>query len=347
MQTPGNTTRNARVQWIDTAKGVAILLVVLGHSVAVLASEGVGVGPWQEVNALLSTARMPLFFLVSGLLASSSLYRPLPRFVDSKILLLVYLYALWVVLHAIIAGIREGGDGFVAAVLAALSDGLMLHSSLWYLPALAVFYAAARVMRAVPVAAQLSVAVSSYVLFASFVLETGSTGVNGIGHYFVFFLAGCCGRRLIAGFMARLTVMRAVLICAALILVAGATAVADATWDAASNIGAVALGPLGAATGLAVAGIVARARWSRAIMWVGTRTIPVYVLHLQIVLAIAALTAPVFMLSQGLALAAPVLIAGVAVLASYAIWRATRRVPGLYTAPSWLRVERVPQRVAA
>lgn len=50
---------NNRVRYIDAAKGLGILLVMLGHSISRLG---------QPVNTFILSFHMPLFFFVAGLL---------------------------------------------------------------------------------------------------------------------------------------------------------------------------------------------------------------------------------------------------------------------------------------
>ncbi len=62
-----------RIEWIDIAKGLGIILVVLGHS-------GIGGGVYRW----LFSFHMPFFFLVSGLLFSHSKYPTLLLFIKRR-----------------------------------------------------------------------------------------------------------------------------------------------------------------------------------------------------------------------------------------------------------------------
>ena len=52
-------TTKKRIQWIDIAKGISIILVVYGHS---------GLNNVPIIGSWLHAYRMPFFFFVSGLL---------------------------------------------------------------------------------------------------------------------------------------------------------------------------------------------------------------------------------------------------------------------------------------
>lgn len=56
-----------RVGWIDQVRGFAIILVVLGHVIGGL--ESLGGGEKNAVRMAIHTFHMPLFFMISGLLA--------------------------------------------------------------------------------------------------------------------------------------------------------------------------------------------------------------------------------------------------------------------------------------
>ena len=57
------TTLNNRIKWIDTAKGLGLLCVILGH---------LGV---PYLSTWIYTFHMPLFFFLSGIVFSGRKYR--------------------------------------------------------------------------------------------------------------------------------------------------------------------------------------------------------------------------------------------------------------------------------
>lgn len=92
-------TRTDRVTWLDTFRGLSITLVVLGHvlgglAFASFASESGKQWLWTAYD-LLYTFRMPAMFLASGMFASRSLRRGLPRFLGDKTRTLAYPYLIW------------------------------------------------------------------------------------------------------------------------------------------------------------------------------------------------------------------------------------------------------------
>ena len=89
-------TATTRVAWLDTAKGLGMLLVVLGHAMGGL----IDATP-EEASTLhpffflIYTFHMPLFFLLSGLLVGERLERNAPRFFRSLFVAIAWPYSLW------------------------------------------------------------------------------------------------------------------------------------------------------------------------------------------------------------------------------------------------------------
>lgn len=67
-----------RVKWIDTARGIAILLVLIGHA---------GVAP--KLNQYILSFHMPLFFFLSGIVFDNKKYKDLTSGGGKTILRLV------------------------------------------------------------------------------------------------------------------------------------------------------------------------------------------------------------------------------------------------------------------
>ncbi|MDB4925334.1 acyltransferase [Mucilaginibacter sp.] len=68
--------REKRWVWIDTDKGISILLVGFGHCLNVLQNHGLALNDYPLINyvsVFLYGFRMPLFFIISGVFISSSL----------------------------------------------------------------------------------------------------------------------------------------------------------------------------------------------------------------------------------------------------------------------------------
>ena len=69
-------TTKKRIQWIDIAKGISIILVVYGHS---------GLNNVPIIGSWLHAYRMPFFFFVSGLLFSGAKYDTIVPFLRKRV----------------------------------------------------------------------------------------------------------------------------------------------------------------------------------------------------------------------------------------------------------------------
>jgi fucose 4-O-acetylase-like acetyltransferase len=95
------SSSTSRMGWIDYAKGIAIVLVVYRHVEFGIRNSGVPLSQWIiNLNDMLYSFRMPLFFLLSGLFFQKSIERKgEKRFIVSRINTLLYPYILWALIQ--------------------------------------------------------------------------------------------------------------------------------------------------------------------------------------------------------------------------------------------------------
>ncbi|MDO8288135.1 MAG: acyltransferase family protein [Parvibaculum sp.] len=177
----------SRINWVDSVKGLTILLVVLQHTTyGVAAAMPDMPGFFYAICKWAEPFRMPLFFLVAGLFAQKALQTPLRSFLDGKILHFVYFYVLWTVIQIglKIALPHEGG----AAV--SLNDIAMAvvepFGILWFIYCLALFFGVMRLTRAVPPLAVFVVALALFLIRP----HTGWMIPDEFAHRFIFFVSG-------------------------------------------------------------------------------------------------------------------------------------------------------------
>ncbi|MFD0592404.1 acyltransferase family protein [Catellatospora coxensis] len=97
-----------RALWADTAKGACIVLVVLWHVVMkdyLQVDWHIGIplpGAWGTLGEQLLPLRMPLFFTISGVFATTALARPWRQTARSRIAKFLYLYTAWLLIHTAI-----------------------------------------------------------------------------------------------------------------------------------------------------------------------------------------------------------------------------------------------------
>lgn len=89
--------KKQRLEWVDVAKGVAIILVVLGHALRGLAgSDIVPTAVYQFLDSRIYAFHMPVFFALSGYFAVPVLARLTPAaYVRQRVIRLIYPMVLW------------------------------------------------------------------------------------------------------------------------------------------------------------------------------------------------------------------------------------------------------------
>src|SRR5689334_20340847 len=99
--TPAVTERSTqqapgRVDWVDYAKGICIVMVVMMHSVLGVEAAAGQTGFMHVLVAFAKPFRMPDFFLISGLFLPVVIDRDWRTFLDRKVVHFAYFYVLWV-----------------------------------------------------------------------------------------------------------------------------------------------------------------------------------------------------------------------------------------------------------
>ena len=177
----------ARVDWVDYAKGICIILVVLMHSTLGV-EEAAGQLSW--LNGFIEWARpfrMPDFFLISGLFLAQRIDRPWREFLDSKVLHFVYFYLVWMTIlffakSGVLTGRISPAEGFSQWASAFLTP----HDAIWFIYMLPVFMLAAKLTRAAPPLLIFAAAAALEALH----LKTGWLVADEFAMRFVYFYAG-------------------------------------------------------------------------------------------------------------------------------------------------------------
>ena len=143
----GGASSADRLLWLDVAKGIGIVFVVIGHALGGLIDSrlGMGLDRFRETFFIIYTFHMPLFFMLSGLTVARRVEAKPEAFRSSIAIDIVWPYFLWSIIQFTI--IYQLGD----AVNQPVSDywrvvlGLPLHpvSQFWFLQALFVLHVAA------------------------------------------------------------------------------------------------------------------------------------------------------------------------------------------------------------
>lgn len=321
-----------RVQWVDVARGLAIIAVVIYHASISLRDAG-DAWAWGRIIQTLETFRMPLFFFASGLWSVKILQQPLGIVMRRRVTFFLYLYALWVFLRTAYGQVvhtPQRPRSWDEALLMFVEP----HASLWFLYALALFALIVWACRKLPPALPLSVSLVASFLFSSGYFDELGTAWVKTGSYLFFFIAGVYLQQQTLSIARRIRLLPAV----GVIALYAVCAVAWVTTPLPGLPGAqLVVSILGVAAGVALSVQLARLRLFDWLGHLGRNTLPIYLVHVFPLVAMAVGLIALDLTLPKLVVVSLVPVASLAaILISLGIYRASRRVPGLFDAP-WHR----------
>ena len=318
-----------RESWIDSARGLAIVLVVLFHAVINLDLVGLA-GPWSRLAYTLDTFRMPLFFFLSGLLAPALLARPLREVLRTRCLNLIYLYLLWcLLLGAFRALLPHSPPGGIAAVARVLVEP---NVYLWFLYSLCLFTLVGWLTRRLPAWLVVGTALIVSAVFAAGLVSTGDVPWDKTFRYWFFFVLASRAAPRVRSVVPRMRPVHVAGLGVAYVVVLGFFLyVAD---DRIIFVRPM-LGLLAVAAGCGLGVMIARIPALGFVRHLGTRTLPIYVVHaFPITAAAALLTGRDVDWPPGAGLVAVPLLTLVAILLALTLDRLiTGRVRGIFDFP--------------
>ena len=185
----------ARSLLIDAVRGMAISLVALGHTNQGILHRGwwggspVGI----RLDILIYAFHMPAFFFVSGIFVRASVTKRGPgRFTVERLRTLIYPYLLWSVIAALAVRVLARFMVQRPLTIRELAFDVLIGAGVWFLPALFVCQMFAMVLRRLPGAAIVAIALLAYFFHPHTRVEYVELGI----HFFPFVAAGMwLGRR--------------------------------------------------------------------------------------------------------------------------------------------------------
>ena len=195
----------SRVDWVDLAKGICIILVVMMHTTLGL-EKATGHSGWMHaVVEFARPFRMPDFFLISGLFLAATIDRPWRLYFDRKVVHFFYFYFLWVAIQFAVKApfMMADGQSVGAIIRSLLFTIIQPFGTLWFIYLLPVFFIVTRLFRAFPWALFAGAVVLQILpINTTAILEvmTSRLGVISVDNYwllidefcsfYVYFLAG-------------------------------------------------------------------------------------------------------------------------------------------------------------
>ena len=120
---------NKRIEWIDIAKGIGMLLVIFGHF-------GMNPAGKEAISFIKSSFHMPLFFVLSGLLfKDGSSAKDCFTWSMKRFIALMIPFYLWTAIYS--NGSYKGFAGIIYASNKTLG-GAGTNAAMWFIPCMCI-----------------------------------------------------------------------------------------------------------------------------------------------------------------------------------------------------------------
>ena len=181
------TGKTKRMPWVDMAKGLSIILVVMMYAAYNTGKYTDQVGFLHYVIGFATPFRMPEFFLISGLFLSQVISRPWVRYADRRIVHYFYFYAVWAVIMIMLKiGIFTGAP---IDMLHTLGNAIIdPYGVLWFIYMLGIFGLTAKLLWQFRVPAYVVIPLAAALQMAQ--IQSPSYVVTQFAGYFAFFYIG-------------------------------------------------------------------------------------------------------------------------------------------------------------
>jgi uncharacterized membrane protein YcfT len=267
-----SATPPERIDWVDYAKGICIVMVVMMHSVLGVEKAAGEIGFMHALVAFAKPFRMPDFFLISGLFLSVVIDRDWRTYLDRKVVHFAYFYVLW-------AAIQFGfkAPGFAAESSWAHVGYLYLESfvepfgTLWFIYLLPIFFVVTKLTRRI--APILIFAVAA--LLESRHIFTEWTLIDEFCARFVYFFAGYWLASYVFALSDRARSNPALAVIALILWALINGALVEFGYSERPVI-SLALGLAGASAIIVVGTLLARVRWLDFLRYCGEHSIVIY-----------------------------------------------------------------------
>src|SRR6516165_8152988 len=261
-----------RVDWVDYAKGICIVMVVMMHSVLGVELAAGETGFMHVLVAFAKPFRMPDFFLISGLFLPLVIDRDWRLYLDRKVVHFAYFYALWVTIQF----------GFKAPAFAAetswshagylyLESFIEPFGTLWFIYLLPIFFVVIKLTRRI--ASPLIWGIAALLEAAH--VGTGWTVIDEFCARFVYIYSGYLFADYVFALSDRARAHPALALGALAlwaIVNGGVVALGASEWPIVS----LALGLAGACAIVTIGALLARMNWPTALRFCGEHSIVIY-----------------------------------------------------------------------
>ncbi|MEO6380987.1 MAG: acyltransferase family protein [Nitrobacter sp.] len=266
------TLKNERVDWIDYAKGICIIMVVMMHSVQGVEKAAGQDGFMHLVVEFAKPFRMPDFFLISGLFLPLVINRDWRTYLDRKVVHFAYFYLLWTAIQFGFKAPSFAADvGWPGVVHLYLMSFIDPFGTLWFIYLLPVFFVVIKATRRISPWAIWGAAAALEMAHIS----TGWTLIDEFAARFVYIYSGYLFANYVFALSNRARANPALALAA---LVLWAVTNGGLVYTGASEwpIVSLALGLAGACAIITIGTLLAKMHWLGFVRYCGEHSIVIY-----------------------------------------------------------------------
>jgi uncharacterized membrane protein YcfT len=262
------------VDWVDCAKGICIVLVVMMHATLGVEQAADQPGWLHPLVAFARPFRMPDFFLISGLFLANVVDRGWLLYLDRKVVHFAYFYLIWMSLQlAVKAPMIVPDEGLAGVARLYIQSFWEPFGTLWFIYLLPIFFVTAKLARQFGVPPWLVWLTGAALETAP--IATGSTVIDEFAHRFVFFYTGYLLARPIFA-LAAATRARSVAAASGLAFWSLLNGLLVYEGLAELPLVSLALGLLGATAVVSVSALISRLRLAGPLRYCGENSIAIY-----------------------------------------------------------------------
>jgi len=261
-----------RVDWVDYAKGICIVMVVMMHSTLGVELAAGKQGFMHLVVEFARPFRMPDFFLISGLFLSRVIDRDWRTYLDRKVVHFAYFYLLWVTIQfAMKAPGMAAEQGWAHVGVMYLQSFIEPFGTLWFIYLLPIFFVVTKAILRVPAPVIWLIAAALEMAH----IVTGWTVIDEFASRFVYFYSGYLFANYVFALSDRARARPALALAglAAWALVNGILVFTDLSIRPGISL---MLGFAGACAIIVTGTLLARANWLDALRYCGEHSIVIY-----------------------------------------------------------------------
>ncbi len=335
----------ARIDWVDYAKGICIVMVVMMHSVLGVEAAAGHSGFMHVLVAFAKPFRMPDFFLISGLFLSVVIDRDWRTYLDRKVVHFAYFYLLWLTIQfGFKAPTFAAQTGWAHVGVLYLESLIEPFGTLWFIYLLPVFFVVTKATRKLPPLLIWGV----LALLETARIATGWTLIDEFCARFVYFYSGYLFAGYVFAWSDRARTQPALALAglaAWALLDAGLVALGFSEWPLISLL----LGLAGACAIVTLGTLLALKQWLTFLRFCGEHSIVIYLAFFLPMAATRTLLLRTALIPDIGTVSLIVTVVGVA--GALAIWRIALAAGAhfLFERPAafWIAPKRVPTTLQA